>query len=137
VLEQRAGRAVVHGANGTISADALRRLCCDANVHRIITDGASAILDFGRSVRTATVEQFKALTVRDGGCVIPGCDRPPGWCQAHHWKRDWIEGGETNLADLGLVCSSHHHLIHDDGWQLTGGPDRWRFTPPVSHAQAA
>lgn len=137
VLEQRAGRAVVHGANGTISADAVRRLCCDANVHRIITDGASAILDFGRSVRTATVEQFKALTVRDGGCVIPGCDRPPGWCQAHHWKRDWIEGGETNLADLGLVCSSHHHLIHDDGWQLTGGPDRWRFTPPVSHAQAA
>jgi Domain of unknown function (DUF222) len=79
VLERRAGRAVVHGANGTISADAVRRLCCDANVHRIITDGASAILDFGRSVRTATIEQFKALAVRDGGCVIPvAIDHPDG-----------------------------------------------------------
>ena len=137
LLEKRAGRAVVHGANGTISADAIRRLCCDANVHRVITDGRSAILDFGRAVRTATIEQFKALSVRDGGCVIPGCDRPPGWCQAHHWKRDWIDGGETNLDDLALVCSSHHHMIHDEGWQLTGSPGAWHFTQPAPHAQAA
>ena len=137
VLEQRAGRAVVRGANRTISAQAVRRLCCDANVHRVITNGRSAVLDFGRAVRTASPQQFYALVVRDGGCVIPGCDRPSGWCQAHHWKQDWIDGGETNLDDLALVCHFHHHAVHDDGWHLAGGPGNWQFNPPVPALKAA
>ena len=69
----------------------MRRLCCDANVIRIVTDGDSEILDLGRTVRTAPPKFRRALAARDRGCVFPGCDRPPGHCRAHHiqwWDRD-------------------------------------------------
>ena len=26
----------------------------------------------------------RTLEARDGGCVFPGCDAPPSWCDAHH-----------------------------------------------------
>ena len=35
------------------------------------------------TARTATPDQWRHLRLRDKGCTWPGCDRPPGWCQAH------------------------------------------------------
>jgi len=82
-LEGRAGRPVlVDGGTGTISAEAARRLACDADVHRFITDPDGAILDMGRRARTATRDQRTLLALRDRHCRFPGCDMPPGWCQA-------------------------------------------------------
>ena len=132
VLERRTGRA--HTASGaTVGPEALRRLCCQAGVHRVITDGPSTVLDLGREVRTATPDQHRALVVRDGGCVAPGCDRPPGWCQAHHWRRHWADGGRTDLDDLALLCHAHHHLVHDDGWQLRRSARGWSLLRPDGH----
>lgn len=81
-----------------LTPDTLRRLCCDANISRIITGPAGEILDVGRSARTATPAQRRALVVRDRGCVFPGCDRPPGYCQAHH-LRPWLPDGPTDLEN--------------------------------------
>ncbi|MGH9124565.1 MAG: HNH endonuclease signature motif containing protein [Acidimicrobiales bacterium] len=69
-----------------------RELLCDADLVRAICDGPSQILDVGRAERTVTGPQRHALSVRDGGCIYPGCDRPPGWCHAHHIKH-WENGG--------------------------------------------
>jgi hypothetical protein len=77
------GTATVIGG-GPVTAETARRMTCDANIARIITHGPSTILDKGRTTRTVTPDQRHALTVRDRGCVFPGCDRPPGWCHAHH-----------------------------------------------------
>ena len=94
-------------------------------------DGLGRPLHLGRKQRLASADQWIALTVRDGGCVAPGCDRPPGWCEAHHlawWERD---NGTTDLSNLALTCSHHHHLIHDDGWTLHPQPDGiWQLTRP-------
>jgi len=75
------------------------------------------VLDLGRTVRTATADQWRMLRLRDRGCTWPGCDRPPGWCQAHHitW---WEHGGRTDIDGLTLLCNHHHHRIHDGGWKL-------------------
>jgi hypothetical protein len=43
-------------------------------------------LEVARTSRVVTAAQRAALVVRDGGCVFPGCDRPPAWCEAHHLR---------------------------------------------------
>ncbi len=97
---------------GAISPETMRRLTCDASIHRIIVDGDSQPLDVGRSQRTAPEAIWRALVVRDGGCVVPGCDRPPAECQVHH-PRDWIDGGETTLDNSELRCGRHHRDVHE------------------------
>jgi len=82
------------------------------------------VLAAGRSTRLVTPGQRAALNARDRGCVLPGCDRPPEWCEAHHLV-EWIDGGATDLDNLALVCRRHHTMVHERGLQLvraeTGG----------------
>jgi hypothetical protein len=79
-------------------------------------------LEVGRTSRVVLAAQRNALTVRDGGCVFPGCQRPPAWCEAHH-LRHWLHGGPTDLANLALLCRAHHRAVHEGGWRLARGPD--------------
>ena len=51
---------------------------------------------------------------RDRGCVVPGCGRPPGWCEVHH-KVPWSRGGSTNLENCELRCWRHHRDAHEGG----------------------
>jgi hypothetical protein len=110
-LEARTGgRASLQDA-GPISAESARRLACDASVTRVITDARSVPLEVGRATKVVSPAIRRALAVRDGGCAFPGCERPPGWCDAHHVKH-WADGGETGLPNLVLLCRPHHRVIH-------------------------
>ena len=83
-LALRAGGRALLDTGETITIEAARRIACDADIATVLLKGPSEILDFGRSRRLASNIQYKALVVRDRGCRFPGCDRPPGWTQAHH-----------------------------------------------------
>jgi hypothetical protein len=96
---------------GRLSRATLERLTCDCKISRIITDGPSIVLDLGRSTRTVSKALWNALVVRDRHCRTPGCDRPPGWCEAHHIVH-WEHGGPTNLDNLMLLCRRHHREHH-------------------------
>jgi Domain of unknown function (DUF222)/HNH endonuclease len=100
----------------------VERLLCDAALHRVLTRGRSAILDYGTATRTIPAPLFNALVVRDHGCRFPGCDRPAAWCEGHH-VRPWLFGGPTRLSNLVLLCSRHHHLLHKAGWHAKLLPD--------------
>ena len=94
-------------------------------------------LEVGRTSRVVTAAQRAALVVRDGGCVFPGCSRPPAWCEAHH-LRHWLHGGPTDLANLALLCRAHHRAVHEGGWRLVRDPDsRLTATPPRRKHRAA
>ncbi len=129
-LEARSGSGRVDETGVAISAEAARRLSCDANVVRVVTNGASEPLDVGRASRTVSPAQRRALTIRDRGCVFPGCDRPPGWCDGHHILH-WADGGPTDLANLALLCHHHHKAMHEGGWSMARAPDgNLAFTRP-------
>ena len=100
----------------------VRKLTCDANIHRVITNGRSSILDYGRATRSIPPAIYTSLVLRDFGCRFPGCDRPSEWCEGHHiWH--WEDGGPTDLSNLVLLCSKHHHRVHLKGWQIKLRPD--------------
>jgi hypothetical protein len=94
-----------------IDPQSLVRMACDAAITRVLTKGESTILDLGRSTPVVSPALRKALAIRDGGCVEPGCTAPPEWCDAHH-KRHWIDGGRTDLDNLELRCRRHHVKAH-------------------------
>jgi uncharacterized protein DUF222/HNH endonuclease len=124
-LEKHAERALLDHARaeaahtGHVSENTLRRLTCDCNISRILTAGKGEILDVGRATRTIPPAIWRALVVRDRHCSAPGCDRPPGGCEAHHvWH--WEDGGPTSLENLTLLCWYHHHEAHKHDGQRRG-----------------
>ena len=97
-----------------VSRKVFDNLTCDATIRTLLVNGRSEPLDLGRSTRLATAGQRRAA-VRDGGCVVPGCDQPPEHCDLHH-IRHWLHGGATDLANLCLLCRRHHTLAHVIGF---------------------
>jgi HNH endonuclease len=96
----------------------------------VLGGSPSQPLEVGRASRVVSAAQRAALVVRDGGCAVTGCDRPPPWCEAHH-LRHWLDGGRTDLANLALVCRAHHRAVHEGGWRLVrDGDGRLGAIPP-------
>jgi len=115
------GEAVL--TTGTpVSVGEVRRLACNAGVLPAVLGADSAILDLGRSRRLFDRYQRIALAIRDQGCVFPGCERPAAWTEAHHIT-PWADGGPTDINQGCLLCSFHHHLIHQRQWAIQMAPD--------------
>ncbi|MFM1723080.1 DUF222 domain-containing protein [Rhodococcus sp. PAM 2766] len=114
---------------GPLSIATARRLACDCHLTPIVMhDGVP--IDLGRTSRTVSKKQRRALIARDHGCAFPGCGAPPAHCEGHHIKH-WADGGPTDLDNLVLLCRYHHRLLHHSHWQVKIDADRhpW-FTPP-------
>lgn len=125
------GHATIDGIDQPVSAATARELAASAGIIPLVLGGRGEALDLGRAARLFTPAQKLALVERDGGCAWPGCHRPPSHTQAHHirwWKRD---RGPTDLSNGVMLCSHHHHRVHDDGWHITVRDHRTWFTPPV------
>jgi len=100
-----------------------RRLLCDAAITAVIIDHLGVPLDMGRTERLFTPEQRRAIRVRDGGCIHPGCDQLASWTQIHHID-EYRNGGPTDQANGAMLCPPHHDLMHhDDGWTIEPDTD--------------
>ena len=110
------------------SAGEARRLACGAGILPAVLGGHSEVLDLGRTRRLFTAAQRKALAITQPTCRADGCTVPSTWCEAHHNGDPWCRGGRTDLKDGLLLCSWHHHRIHDDRYLVQNTPDgRVRF----------
>jgi len=101
---------------------AIERLACGSDLFAAVLSADGDPLWLGRRVRLATDGQWRALVARDGGCRICGAD--PSKCEAHHivaWRPPGC--GPTDIVNLMLLCSHHHHLVHDLGWKLVKAGD--------------
>jgi hypothetical protein len=113
-----------------ISAAGARRMACDCKVIPVVLGGDSEPLDVGRAQRTVPMGIRRAVMARDGGCSFPGCDRPPGLCEAHH-VRHWIDGGVTAAHNCCLLCAAHHQQVHRQNWDITIRGGHVEFRPPA------
>ncbi len=96
--------------------DTVKRLACDCSLITIVDDDNGTPLDVGRKQRKLSMPLRRALWSRDRGCIFPGCCNKR-YVDAHH-IRHWIDGGETTLENLSLVCWHHHRLLHEGGFKM-------------------
>jgi hypothetical protein len=124
------GAAEIAGVDEPISAATARRLAAQAQIIPVVLGSPSEPLDQGRAVRLFTEPQRRALAVRDGGCVWPGCHAPPGWCEVAHIVA-WVLGGTTDLRNGVLMCPFHHRRFDHDGWGMEWRDDALWLIPPA------
>ena len=115
-------------ANGDrIPAYVARHLAENALLQRI-TQSGSRILDLGTTARLASDDQYKALLLRDEGCRWPGCEIPAAWCEVDHLVP--FPAGSTDLINMVLWCSHHHHEKHRPGVLVLGNAHNLRIQLP-------
>ena len=108
---------------GAIPASVARRLAADGNWQRFISDPSTGnLLDFGREKYTPPQELVDFLLARDRICRFPGCRRTGQSSDIDH-AHSWESGGETNPANLGLLCRRHHRMKTHGGWSIESNPD--------------
>ncbi|MGX1700965.1 HNH endonuclease signature motif containing protein [Microbacterium sp. NPDC055357] len=112
-------RTTAHTEDGlvTLPGSVLDRALCVNGSVNLTVDTSGNPLDVGREARLFTRKQRIALAVRDGGCLWPGCDRPPAYCEAHHCEH-WADGGRTDCTSGVLLCRFHHLNLHNGGWRI-------------------
>ena len=128
-------RVVVHvdeaalrgeGGHSDLAVDTVKRLSCEGSVVEIVDDEHGEPLRVGRQQRTVPTALKRALWSRDRGCSFPGCTHTR-FVDAHH-VRHWANGGDTSLENTMLLCSSHHRLVHEGGYDICKDHlGRWYF----------
>lgn len=110
------GNGIPSDGFDTVSAAQARRLACTATIIPAVLGSDSTVLDLGRGSRLFNHHQRRAMVVRDRSCRAEGCTIPAAWCEAHHLK-PWSQGGRTDLDAGVLLCSHHHHRVHDSRYE--------------------
>ncbi|WP_375003185.1 DUF222 domain-containing protein [Aeromicrobium sp. CTD01-1L150] len=110
-------------SDGTrVSAGEARRMACTAGILPMVLGGTSLPLDLGTPTRYFNRSSRRAMEKRDGGCTAPGCDRDSRWCEAHHLTPHSVSG-VTDITDGALLCTFHHHRVHEQHWSGRVNPD--------------
>jgi hypothetical protein len=95
-----------------------QRLCCEAILQAVIVNPDGSVDRLCAEQRTANRQQRRMLAAMYRSCAHPLCEVPFTNCRIHHVE--WFtRGGATVLANLLPLCETHHHLVHEGGWDLT------------------
>jgi hypothetical protein len=98
-------------------------------VFEVVEDEHGVPLSVGRKRRTVSGSIKRALLKRDRACTYPGCANRV-FLEAHH-VRHWADGGETSLLNTCLMCTHHHHYVHEYGYLIELDADhRPQFRDP-------
>jgi Domain of unknown function (DUF222)/HNH endonuclease len=108
----------------TLPVETIRRMACFANIIPAVLGGNGVLLDLGRSQRLATGQQRTAMRAMYSTCGAPGCGVAFEHCTVHHINY-WRNGGPSDMGNLIPLCSKHHHLAHEGGWQLELSAERY------------
>lgn len=112
------------GSGTAASGSELRNLVADAEVFRIVIDAQRTPMEVSTEVRTVPVGLWRALLLRDGGCVWHGCDAPASWCDVAHGNRSFTAGGKLSIDNAMLLCRRHHRRFDRGPYRVDIQNDR-------------
>jgi len=98
----------------------VERLLCDTSVRVDVKQGG--VHHVGKRKQHIPRWLRRRLAKRDRGmCRFPGCANSL-YKQVHHLWHE-AHGGPTDTENCLLLCSFHHHLVHEGGWHAFGNAD--------------
>jgi len=111
------GYAHIDGFGRPISMTTAQHIACAGIIQRIVLNDEGRIVRLGTEERVFNRRQRRAIALRDGGCVIPGCGVPATWCEIHHVV-EHAKGGPTHTDNGVLVCWFHRRFLDTSGWAI-------------------
>ncbi len=115
---------------GPVPVEWARQLLGTALCELVITNGVDVTTIY-RMGRHIPARLYSALMERDPMCVVPGCDTRLG-LENDHWLTSFSDGGMVSMENIARLCNRHHRLRTHHGFQLLGGPGKWRWVAPES-----
>jgi hypothetical protein len=116
-VERGEGYAHAEGCDMPLGMAAALHVGCAGVIQRVTLSDYGRILRLGTEERVFNRHQRRAIALRDGGCIIPGCGVPAGWCEIHHVD-EHARGGPTHCDNGVLLCWFHHRFIDFVGWKI-------------------
>ena len=116
-LDAEHGWAHAEGMEQPVSAKEARHIACSGVIQRVVLGRNGRILRIGTEERVFNRHQRRAIGLRDGGCVIPGCTVPAAWCEIHH-VAEHAKGGPTHTDNGVLLCWHHPRFIDTGPWRI-------------------
>jgi len=111
------GWAHAEGIDQPVTVQAARHVACSGVIQRVTLGAKGRVLRLGTEERVFNRHQRRAITLRDGGCIIPGCGVPAAWCELHH-VTDYAHGGPTHTDNGVMLCWHHHRFIDTGPWRI-------------------
>ncbi|HWM17537.1 MAG TPA: DUF222 domain-containing protein, partial [Microbacterium sp.] len=111
------GYAHISGCDEPIPLASARHIACTGAVQRVVLGERGRIVSISTNDRVFNLYQRRAIALRDGGCIIPGCHVPAEWCEIHHVD-EHSRGGPTHTDNGVLVCWHHHRTLETSGWKI-------------------
>jgi hypothetical protein len=106
------GAGYADGVDSPLSPTTVKQMVCTGGIQKVLLGTNGRILQLGSPQRCFTAVQRRAITARDGGCLIPGCSIPAGWCEVHH-VIPAADGGPTHTDNGVLLCWFHHRTLSE------------------------
>ncbi|MGO3797519.1 MAG: DUF222 domain-containing protein [Pauljensenia sp.] len=120
-LSDPSGVAFLQGAGdptqSAVGVHVAQHTGCSGAVQKVLLGTDGSILGLTTPQRVFTPHQRRAIALRDGECVIPGCHVPSTWCEVHH-VHEHAEGGPTDTSNGVLLCWYHHRSLDRSGWKI-------------------
>jgi hypothetical protein len=130
-LSEGKGVGWIDGAEEPVSAATMQQLACANGKATVIVGDNGEPLYLYRGRRYFTEQQMRALMVRDGGCVWPGCHSAAAWCDGHHILEFDADRGPTDIDNGVLLCPHHHRMLHHSEYEMRMIGGRPYLVPPA------
>ncbi len=112
------GSGVAWAGDLPVSLAAARQVACAGAAETVILGTGGRIVGLRSRERCFTGQQRRAIAVRDGTCVIPGCHVPAAWCEVHHVIAHALDPDGTHTDNGVLLCWFHHRTLDTSGWEI-------------------
>ncbi|PPL14954.1 HNH endonuclease signature motif containing protein [Microterricola pindariensis] len=116
-LASGTGAGFIEGCEAPVSLRAVEQFICAGGLQHALIDDDGRLVSLSTTDRVFNAQQRRAITLRDGGCIIPGCTIPAAWSEIHHVIA-YRDGGETETCNGVLLCWFHHRTIETSGWLI-------------------